>query len=104
MECEEWSGVRDALKELIRDAVSMESIIVALCSGEEGWQAVNRFAQVIGKKEEDEKLEQQRIRQEARQRISLGMEDDENGYDLRTEEELDEDEEEWEEWIQDSGG
>jgi len=104
-ECEEWNAARDALQEVIRKAVSIESMMVAMCSGEEGWQAVNRFAQVIGKKEEDEKLEQQRKRQEARQRISLGTEDDENGCDLSIEEEIeDNEEEEWEDWIQDLGG
>lgn len=93
------------LKDCIGNAVNLESIITALCSGEERWQTANRFAQqIMGKKEEDEKLEQQRIRLEERQRILTGLENSDNELNVRIEEELEEDEEEvWEEWMLDPG-
>jgi len=93
------------LKDCIGNAVNLESIITALCSGEERWQTVNRFAQqIMGKKEEDEKLEQQRIRLEERQRILTGVENSDNELNIRIEEELEEDEEEvWEEGMLDPG-
>lgn len=100
MECEEWNLDRDALKAAINSAVNTESIVTALCS-EEGWQAVNRFAQqVIGKKEEDEKIEQQRKRQEDRQRRAMGTEDGR----AQTSEEEEQDVEDLEEWEQNSKG
>lgn len=43
----------------------MDYLVRAICGDKDTWQAVNSFAQrVMGKKEEDEKLEQARKRQE----------------------------------------
>lgn len=59
-------------------------------------------AKSYGKKEEDEKTEQQRKRQEDKQRKAMGMEED--GRAQTSEEERAEDVKDLEEWEQDSEG
>lgn len=107
--CEEWNGERDTLKAAINGPIDMGRIVEAICT-KDTWQAVNTFARdVMSRKEEDEQLEKQRKRQEAkagrdrrtgetiggpRQRIDWEMED---GFD--PEEETDEERDQ----VQDPG-
>lgn len=61
MECEEWNVEREELKVAMDKPVNMENITIALCSGEDTWKTVNKFAQrIIRRKEDDERAEQQR--------------------------------------------
>lgn len=101
-ECEEWQVEREELKIGIDNAATLDNLVKALCSGEKLWGVVNRFARtVMGKKEEDERVEQQEKRNlESEQLRRLAgnrtgqelMEDSDDGEDLFDQ---DSDEEEW---------
>lgn len=104
MICEERNSERDNMKVALNVPIDMDKIVVAICTKKDTWQVVNTFAQcIMGKKKEDEQMEKQRKKQEARlgrargpgevgsqsQSIDWEME---VGFDL--EEEMDED------WVQ----
>lgn len=66
MECTGWEVEREILKEALDGTVNMDSVVEAICTDKEKWQAVNNFAtKVMSRKEEDERREKQRRAQEA---------------------------------------
>lgn len=92
------------MKMALDSSINMVSIVKAICSSKDTWQAVNTFAQrVIGKKEEDKKLEKQRKRQEERRGRAESPGDSNRGTYYETGSEPESDQETQEVWEQNLG-